>query len=433
MSLFRLETLIATLLVCSACVLAVNELFPQKVEISAGDAWQLTGSDDRYMGGSSVCSWRQTDAGIRLDYDLKDQCASPYAITGLLSQRDKTNDFSWAENIRLTARSSDGRTHFRAQIRNFDGRISQYEDATTWKYNEALFRPGTEFTTIELTQSDFSVPLWWVHRNGVSEADAQTQFSNVHSIEFATMDRTGVGWLEISRIELVGPLIPSATVYPALLALWITSFLAVLIARMAGLARRLREEKNSKARLIKNHRVLSSRLESLAITDPLTNLRNRRGLREPIAAAMKSGPPTSVVMFDIDRFKRLNDTMGHAHGDLVLRDLAELLRLDLRENEIAGRWGGEEFLVVLANTNLARAMERADQLRQLFENSQHRYTCSFGVYEAQVGEDLPTVLERVDQALYDAKNAGRNTVMAFGQARLHVEGPMPVVDAGIFK
>ncbi len=429
MCLFRLEFLIAALLACSAAAIGVTELCHRQIVVEPSPNWSLTSASDAHCGGTSEASASESAEGIRLDYKLEDRCSSPYALMSVLSSEGTVHDLSWVESVRITSRSSAGSNYYRLQLRNQEPHISNCDDPTSWKYNEALIRPSQEFTTIEIARNDFAVPLWWTCKHSVPLRHALPRFDRIQAIEFTTMDRSGEGWLEVSEIELVCSVFPASIVYPLLLGLWITSFLSVLFARVVKLGRRLREENRTKARLIADQRrlaVRSERLGTMAITDPLTGLLNRWGLDKPLDAAVKAvrngERPTSVVMFDIDEFKLLNDTMGHAHGDLILRDLGRLAQLDRKPTEEVGRWGGEEFLLICADTNLAQAISQAERLRELFESSRHGYTCSFGVYEACDGDDREAILERVDQALYDAKKAGRNRVMAY-QPKEESKGP----------
>ncbi len=160
------------------------------------------------------------------------------------------------------------------------------------------------------------------------------------------------------------------------------------------------------------------RLVYKASTDYLTGLLNRRKLiehlTEEIKRAERYGTPLSLIMFDIDDFKRINDTHGHAAGDQVLVGLARLLTGSVRIHDKIARWGGEEFLLVVPGCDLDRCAAAAEKLRRLiaahdFDGIQ--VTCSFGVVAYQAGEDQDHFLGRADKALYEAKNSSKNTVI----------------------
>jgi len=164
-----------------------------------------------------------------------------------------------------------------------------------------------------------------------------------------------------------------------------------------------------------------------AHTDFLTNLSNRRYFMElaesELARTVRYGGSLSLLMLDIDRFKRINDTYGHKVGDRVLQSLAELFRKSLREVDIVGRLGGEEFAVLLPETDEAHALEVAERLRQSIADSELslvmdrplRFTVSIGLTTFKNGDaNLDTLLGQADEALYEAKRSGRNTVCSRG-------------------
>ncbi|MBP9218204.1 MAG: diguanylate cyclase [Sterolibacterium sp.] len=174
---------------------------------------------------------------------------------------------------------------------------------------------------------------------------------------------------------------------------------------------------------ITERKTLEKELERQAHIDVLTGLNNRRHFFElaehELSRARRHDLPLSALMLDIDHFKRCNDTWGHAVGDRVLQKLAEVCQHTLREIDIFGRIGGEEFTVLLVETNTYAALEAAERLRQALaaatvplDHGQHlNFTVSIGVaYLTQEDHTIPDLLRRADMALYAAKNSGRNRV-----------------------
>jgi diguanylate cyclase (GGDEF)-like protein len=163
-----------------------------------------------------------------------------------------------------------------------------------------------------------------------------------------------------------------------------------------------------------------SALSRLALTDQVTGLANRRGGEEALAREVsrtrRSGSPLSLVLFDIDRFKRINDESGHAIGDRVLRGISDILSASQRGSDLAMRWGGEEFLVLLPDVGLTGARIFAERVRENVQNlviqDAGRITVSAGVSELNGDEDPGVALARADANLYRAKAAGRNRVEA---------------------
>ena len=154
----------------------------------------------------------------------------------------------------------------------------------------------------------------------------------------------------------------------------------------------------------------------LAETDQLTGIANRRrtavALDQAVLAAQASGQPLSVAMFDIDHFKRINDTFGHQAGDRILVRVAADAAAELRGDDVFGRFGGEDFVIVLPQTIAQTALMIAERVRGAIERggTDQRVTISIGVAELAGDESAETLLRRADQALYSAKHEGRNTL-----------------------
>ncbi|MCL6612760.1 MAG: GGDEF domain-containing protein [Peptococcaceae bacterium] len=157
-------------------------------------------------------------------------------------------------------------------------------------------------------------------------------------------------------------------------------------------------------------------------TDPLTGAPNRRELDRHLEKVAGRMNPLSVIMADIDHFKKVNDTYGHDAGDHVLRQFAETVRASVRPGDFFGRYGGEEFMVI-CNAGLDEAAEIAERVREAVEKTPVRVpgggtvsiTASFGVARQMPGEDAASVVRRADSALYRAKQEGRNRVAGGGE------------------
>lgn len=156
-----------------------------------------------------------------------------------------------------------------------------------------------------------------------------------------------------------------------------------------------------------------------AFHDKLTGIYNRAKfntiLINDIEKASETGATFSVLMFDIDKFKSVNDTYGHLVGDNVLVTLSKIIRKNIRSSDLFARWGGEEFMLILPSSSLENGVKVAELLRQrveeyTFDDVGH-VTCSFGVTSFERGDDLDSLLTRVDEALYEAKESGRNRVV----------------------
>jgi len=171
-------------------------------------------------------------------------------------------------------------------------------------------------------------------------------------------------------------------------------------------------------------------LERLANFDLLTGLYNRQAilgkLRELINRAKRYKEDFSLSMLDIDHFKRVNDRYGHLTGDEVLEKIAALIRRNIRDTDIAGRYGGEEFIIILPLADLSSAMVVAERIRNIIENAEMKdsagnvfvITVSQGLSSWEQGEDAYSLISRTDEALYKAKENGRNRVEISPGSRL---------------
>lgn len=196
-----------------------------------------------------------------------------------------------------------------------------------------------------------------------------------------------------------------------------------IIAVIAVWNRRLHTEILKRVQAEEQIRQLNANLEQLAMTDALTHVLNRRAFfkrgREELRRSRRYHQPLSLMIIDIDRFKSINDTYGHAVGDLVIRAVVETLSKNIRDIDVLARLGGEEFVVMMPNSELKSGRELAERLRQAVENApclgremNTGVTVSIGV--AEMGDntnEIESVIKDADIAMYKAKNQGRNRVV----------------------
>ena len=167
-------------------------------------------------------------------------------------------------------------------------------------------------------------------------------------------------------------------------------------------------------------KVAIEELEQLAITDPLTSLFNRRKFNELLAYEVERDQRyhagLCLIMCDIDHFKQINDKFGHAAGDFALKVFSDKVTENIRDVDIFARWGGEEFMILMPNSNIDNACSVAEKLRDTIEHTDIKavncITASFGVAHCNNSDTSESIVERVDAALYKAKQQGRNMVVA---------------------
>ena len=159
-------------------------------------------------------------------------------------------------------------------------------------------------------------------------------------------------------------------------------------------------------------------LEFMSITDRLTGIYNRGRFEHVLGLWIKNmrHDPFCLLLFDIDNFKKVNDSFGHSAGDQVLVRTTEIITAHIRDNDIFARWGGEEFVVLFSNTDIERATELAERLRKAVENNNcgeaGKITISIGVAKYQRTEPILKFINRADEKMYEAKRAGKNCVVA---------------------
>ncbi len=165
----------------------------------------------------------------------------------------------------------------------------------------------------------------------------------------------------------------------------------------------------------------SRRLEELSQLDPLTNLYNRRHLFASLEAELervRRGHPLSIVMIDLDRFKKVNDTQGHLRGDVLLKEIAGSLAATTRTVDVAARYGGDEFIVMLTDTDAAQAHRAAERLAEAVRSAASKFdakcpvTASLGVAQAEASDTVAALLRRADENAYRAKQTGGDRVVA---------------------
>ena len=181
----------------------------------------------------------------------------------------------------------------------------------------------------------------------------------------------------------------------------------------AGIVFDITERKRAQEELEMENRILT--VESM--TDALTGIRNRGAIMEELESRMEKSSiyksPLSIVMFDIDHFKPINDTKGHVFGDLVLKQVAKIINEEIRGLDTLGRYGGEEFLLILPNTSRKSALQVAERIRRKVAEAAFpddvRVTISGGAAEYK-GKELLDFIDKADQNLYASKQNGRNKV-----------------------
>jgi diguanylate cyclase (GGDEF)-like protein len=168
-----------------------------------------------------------------------------------------------------------------------------------------------------------------------------------------------------------------------------------------------------------------------AMTDSLTRICNRHGIEKAIENYRTSLTSSCVVYADIDFFKKINDTYSHEAGDFVLSEIAKIISNNIREDDLVGRMGGEEFLIVLKSTNIEKAKPKLEIIKEAikkhsfnWEDKKIKVTVSFGVseFEPSQGNDFERTIDEADKALYHSKQNGRDQITYFNE--MSIDNPV---------
>jgi diguanylate cyclase (GGDEF)-like protein len=405
-------------LLTGAAVLGQRPLLHRSLVIDPDSRFPVDISGDAAAGGRSVARWvdrraQRWDCEIRPGFQYP-FCSFQVGVGGV--------DLTAYRQMRLWIRYTGSAKTVRVFLRNWNPAYSSMGDSNTLKFNQVEVQTGELANPAVIALADFQVADWWLLEHHIALQHSKPEFGSVAIIEIQTGTgaEPGVHRFEIGRIEFDGTWISRERFYLGLLVLWLAVILADLTRRVWGLRGELEERRAREGELVQLNRLLnveSRAFESQARTDPLTGAANRAGIRELLRAAAQAWQedhrPLSVVAIDLDDFKAVNDACGHDAGDQVLVALVRLVRSRIRTSDTLARWGGDEFVVVCRDTALQDAATLARNLREAVGRTPLHETfpvsASFGV--ASLDESISDMFRRADEALYEAKRAGRNMVV----------------------
>jgi len=263
--------------------------------------------------------------------------------------------------------------------------------------------------------NQFTIPLWWLDSYYQSRDDFVQDFSIIKEIgiDIPSGSSDGEYIITLNKIEVEGKWISNESVYAIIIAMWFAYFSAKFISY---LLRQRMLFTQSISTLEQN----VDQLKHTADKDHLTGVLNRRGLLNALDESPVISDNSYLFIFDIDHFKQINDQYGHNNGDAVLCFFARQLSSAIRSQDLFGRWGGEEFVLLSQQHHEADAYSFAERLRKLVNQQDFllsyqgrqiniQLSMSIGLTSIAKGEDFDAALNRADLALYQAKKAGRNS------------------------
>jgi len=311
----------------------------------------------------------------------------------------------------------------RFYARNYHPGYSRPGDPNSNKFNAINLDVADLTNPIKLPLSELHVADWWLLQYNIPRAESKPDFRNTTeiAIDFESNVVAGQQDVEVRRIEFVGEWISSEAWYLSILFVWLSSILLYALNQLRLLREQTSEDNKRIYHLAQQNKKLlqqSDELRRLSTVDPLTQCFNRFGVHQIINRLETHDhikeAVYSLILIDIDYFKRINDRRGHDAGDRVLQAVSTLIQQRVRATDYVGRWGGEEFVVILPDTRKEMALAIAEKIRlviydTIFESENPlNVTASFGVAQREANEDFATTFKRVDNALYAAKNQGRN-------------------------
>lgn len=395
------------------------QLFPSK-EVHAyiyGD----TNSQNK-----SMASWVDYEHLI-WQCNIEDDGKSHVCGFNITTGKDATGkgiDLSGYEKVNLDLDYHGHDKRLRFYTRSYVEGLSDENNIETAKFNNALL--PTEFVNgqVSINFNEFFVAEWWISQYQVPRKYMQPDFHNTvaFGIDLNYPTNPGVQIFQLKKLEFVGLWVSKERWYLGILVFWM---LVIFVGGGYNLWQLKRQNKAERIRLealINQNSALedeTNHYKQLSMLDQLTGMLNRHGLSEYLQKNYNenSDRQASLIIIDIDYFKKINDAYGHEGGDTVLHDIADVIRQNIRSSDTAARWGGEEFVVVLPDTSALDAQILAEELRGVvanvvFENLPELHvTISLGVGAINGHEPFHMLFRRVDVALYQAKAQGRNRVV----------------------
>lgn len=417
-SLFRLVAVFLTF-----CVIAAHKYIPPKVLKLYPDPERLTWIFGPEHDGKPSADWIDRDNGhFWCNYAPGDVYSCGWSLN-LGVDRSTGIDLSEYDGLNVVVQYKGDAPRVRVFVRDFDPRYSDINrpDVTSKVMATAIgIGDLNQLTYVKL--SELSVAEWWITEFDISREHSAPTFNNAiaFGVDFNVHSSNEV---RIQRVEAVGEWIDKESLYFIIIAAWMTLVLGEVLWRYYLVHQKAKADALRLSRLSTEYKKLEiekQEFEALSTTDVLTGVMNRAGVQQFLQKLLESDVSWSqmgMLVFDIDHFKRFNDQYGHDVGDFVLNQVAKLVSQKIRQTDIFGRWGGEEFILVCPQIPEDRLKELAEKIRSCIErhifetqDQKLKVTISVGATTIDAHESFDAVFKRADTALYKAKRSGRNQV-----------------------
>lgn len=381
---------------------------------------------DKDSSGKSVVSWLDFERLIwqcNIENDGQSHsCGANVALTG--NPVGKGMDLSGYDHVIMDLDYTGGDKRLRFYTRNFLEGLSSELDVETSQFSNALIPTQFINSQLRIDFSEFFVAEWWINDTQAPRSAMRSNFDHtvLLGIDLNYPTTPGLHTFHLRKLEFVGLWVSKEHWYLGILIFWIAAIILGGAYHVWQLKRSYSAEQKQLGSLIRQKSALeraTNHYKQLSMLDQLTGLLNRHGLTHYISKnfSNEESQKASLIIIDIDFFKKINDTYGHNGGDIVLQKIAQVLRDSIRNSDFSARWGGEEFVIIMPKTTMEDASIIAEKLRTLVESirftefSELRVTISLGVGAIDGIEPFHMLFRRVDAALYQAKAQGRNRVI----------------------
>lgn len=381
---------------------------------------------DKDLSGKSVVSWLDFERLIwqcNIENDGQSHsCGANVALTG--NPVGKGMDLSGYDHVIMDLDYKGGDKRLRFYTRNFIEGLSSELDVETSQFSNALIPTHFINSQLRIDFSEFFVAEWWINDTQAPRSAMRSNFEHtvLLGIDLNYPTTPGLHTFHLRKLEFVGLWVSKEYWYLGILIFWIAAIILGGAYHVWQLKRRRQAEKLRLDLLISQNSMLeteTNHYKQLSMLDQLTGLLNRHGLTHYIDKnfSAEQSQKVALIIIDIDYFKKINDFHGHFVGDIILQKIAHVLRDNIRATDYAARWGGEEFLIVMPDTDSIDARAIAEELRVqvasvCFDDLPDlQVTISLGVGAIDGVEPFHMLFRRVDVALYQAKAQGRNRVI----------------------
>lgn len=433
----RFNSALLLVIVLTLVALFAQPYFPQKRFL----AWPNSDIKSYFYssapkGSPPAAFWVDQQQGLwrcaypNIDRDQYFACS----FNALFEQElDRGIDLSDYSHVNLSIKYTGNAHRIRVYLRTFDPVFSTIADSNSTKVNTLLLHTRDLKKELRVDLNEFIVADWWLNDYDIPRELARPDLRNVMTmgLEYVEGQAPGDQNMQIEKIEFVGEWITTESWYLLILITWMCGIFSYAIFKLTQLRKKTKHDVRVIGQLSDNNTQLQLETEKfrrLSTVDPLTQTYNRFGIDQIVATLMQINkeknahqnlPDFSLIVIDVDHFKRINDRRGHDVGDRVLQNISTIISNGIPAPDFLGRWGGEEFIVIMPNAHKEQAIALAERIRLLIYNTVFEpenplsVTASFGISEKLEDEDFATTFKRADTALYSAKAQGRNcSIMA---------------------